>query len=462
MLWTIPTFSRKSKTHFTALAWLCVSFSAISQAVAASDTNATQRISDTLEILNTFIQSDQYSRLGTIDTHIQSLFQYLEDVPTYENRVLAALTGRQLSDSFSWSDTDNIRNWAHLVARAMYGTDTPTGAQKNKSIISILEQIRTNTANAGGSTNIINVTPTNIVNLTNPDVLAGNPWWATNSAFAITRRGYSHAYPEELPRRSDTYSFPQFMSQWSQSLTYPTDSGVPDVSQWASWFGRNRLASFSYTDPYTWFDFMADWQRSNSVVRAAILDELRDMGGDMEHTDYVLDEMCREFSSYFSQYLASSSNLVSHSESNLVLVSQNFVTSNEIAEVTSDPQYTEYLADESVNTNAPPELELEKPNAPAINPFSDAADVVLQSLPNSNGGTPVITVIPEMNIGGIHVAEGRGYLAASHGTDSTTAFYTALRSFMGWFWKLLGFLGVFFIIKHEYNFWVTLGGSASE
>lgn len=115
------------------------------------------------------------------------------------------------------------------------------------------------------------------------DVLAGNPWWATNSAFVLTQPRYSLVYPHETPDSAYSYSFPQFLSKWSAMLCYPwsgTSIGSSDIREkWWSYWGRNRYGGgltggISTTQPYTWFDWMSDATRSNWVLQATAIDLL--------------------------------------------------------------------------------------------------------------------------------------------------------------------------------------------
>lgn len=109
------------------------------------------------------------------------------------------------------------------------------------------------------------------------DVLAGNAWWATNSAFVLTQPRYSLVYPHESPDSAYSFSFPQFLSKWSSFLSYPwsgTSIGSSEIREkWWSYWGRNRyggglVGGISTTQPYTWFDWMADATRSNWTERA--------------------------------------------------------------------------------------------------------------------------------------------------------------------------------------------------
>lgn len=108
------------------------------------------------------------------------------------------------------------------------------------------------------------------------DVLAGNPWWATNSAFGLTKVGYDLVYPSERPNSQWSFSFPQFLSKWSSFLTLPV--GTQNSLTWLSsnwqdqfgykWKADNFGGSFTREYPYTWHDWMADAMRSNWTERA--------------------------------------------------------------------------------------------------------------------------------------------------------------------------------------------------
>lgn len=112
------------------------------------------------------------------------------------------------------------------------------------------------------------------------DVLAGNPWWGTNSAFALTTVGYNQVYPKTP--LNGLYSFPQLASMWSSMLTYPQDGSFAPASSvsWVNMFGTARLQHggwYGYFNPYTWFDWMSDATRSNWVAQATALDVAKDI-----------------------------------------------------------------------------------------------------------------------------------------------------------------------------------------
>lgn len=130
--------------------------------------------------------------------------------------------------------------------------------------------------------------------------LASNPWWASNSVFALTSAKLSSVIPDDGLSDSGLFSFPQFVSKWSSMLTYPksTTTSLSQntlIRQWQTYFGYNRYGGGALTgQPYTWFDFMADATRSNWVFAATaalasstnqIVADLADVGFDTESDD---------------------------------------------------------------------------------------------------------------------------------------------------------------------------------
>lgn len=133
--------------------------------------------------------------------------------------------------------------------------------------------------------------------------LASNPWWATNSGFALTDWAYPHVFPSiSITESNPILTFPQFLSKWSGFLTYP-DTRTLALSairrDWSSYFGVNRITTSppfpaSFSGPYTWFDWMSDATRSNWVLAASaafasstnqIVSDLADHGFDTESDD---------------------------------------------------------------------------------------------------------------------------------------------------------------------------------
>lgn len=154
-------------------------------------------------------------------------------------------------------------------------------AQQNQYSKEILLNILRNMTNASSSGSVI---VTNIVNVGGggADVLAGNPWWATNSAFALTYSAYSHAYPDDDIANNFSYSFPQAFSSFLSMINHRNNSQIPATytlnDEWGMDYVRS-LGNGVARRPYNWFDWMSDATRSNWVASASytrdLLRELR-------------------------------------------------------------------------------------------------------------------------------------------------------------------------------------------
>lgn len=206
---------------------------------------------------------------------------YLENIQSITSQLQTDLNTLNQSIS-SPTDPLAIRTQLHSisvdiddVADSAYNIDHTHLPQ----ILALLRSI----AAATNQTPHVHITNSVNVSLHAEDALAGNPWWATNSAFSLVRskRGYSR--PTEQPDGTYTYSFPQFMSYWSSALTLPytvqgTSYSHAQVKQnWFDWLGVNRLptrSNYTEDDPYTWFDWQVDAMRSNLVSQGSYNSEL--------------------------------------------------------------------------------------------------------------------------------------------------------------------------------------------
>lgn len=246
------------------------------------------------------------------------------------------------------------------------------------------------------------------------DVLAGNAWWATNSAFALTRSQYSHAYPNEVPNSTYTYSFPQFMSRWSSLLTYPTSGDTLGLStlrnNWSRYFGYSHngtglTGQFTSNLPYTWFDWMADATRSNWVLQAS---------------------------------LAGTTN-----------------APNEV-----DTEARSAVDDGSTSgTNGVPAMVVEQMDVTGVEAGLELvdADAVGDMFPGSfTGADPEFLVFSGGRYGAVTVPEVRGSLRIPENVSRY------LRGVATWLWRVALFVGCFVILRQEVAFWSTLGGSTSD
>lgn len=238
------------------------------------------------------------------------------------------------------------------------------------------------------------------------DILAGNPWWSTNSAFAFTRGQYNSVYPNEFPNGTYTYSFPQFISKWSGLLSYPyTGNTMPDFAHWFDWFGRynpstGRPITFNSDNPYTWFNWVSDMMRSNAIVRA-----------------------------HLAAY-------TSESEAEQSLTSLDSSTAEEFA------------------TNAPPqvdEFQIEMP--PGLTGFqtvSDAFEDFIDDLtPSLTGGDSEITVLPALSVGGISTT--------AYKFDFNNSIVPYCRAVMSFLWAVMCGAMMFRLLSGEWAYYCSLG-----
>lgn len=246
------------------------------------------------------------------------------------------------------------------------------------------------------------------------DVLAGNPWWATNSAFALLTSQYSLAFPSEQPDGATTYSFPQLVSKWSGMLALPyttvgTSYSRADVqANWFEWMGVYRQSTRQRWDrdhPYTWFDWMADATRSNLVAQGALFG------------------------------------------------------------TTDAPNAVDTAAASAVDdggttgTNGVPAMVVEQMDVTGVDDALELVDAeaVGDMLPSSfTGADPAVVVFSGGRYGDVTVPEVRASLAIPEGV----ARY--LRGVATWLWRVALFVGCFVIVRQEVAFWSTLGGSTSD
>lgn len=242
------------------------------------------------------------------------------------------------------------------------------------------------------------------------DVLASNPWWATNSTFALTRSSYNYANPDDGRTSSDMFSFPQFMSVWSGRLSY--SENLPNVSQLRQWFNRwgtNEVLRLSGQElrrrSYTWFDWMSDATRSNLVLQASLLGT----------TDGP---------------------------------------SNTVSDVASA------VDDGSTSvTNGVPAMVVDRMDVNGIEDGLDLvdADSVCDMFPASfTAAEPRFLVFPGGRYGSVTVP----VVAGSLEIPDNVARY--LRGVATWLWRVALFVGCFVILRQEVAFWSTLGGSTSD
>ena len=306
-------------------------------------------------------------------------------------------------DVLTESNFDYEMNW---LTDIMLGPRDPyTGGRQSvtstRNIVSLLQSINSGIRQSG-------------------DILAGNPWWGTNSAFALTLYNYNRVYPSESPDTVGTFSFPQFVSKWSSILTVPAGSAGPisDVRQkwFNTYFGYLRRGSFDQANPYTWFDWMTDAMRSNLVVLAQ-LSSLSAISNALTTSSY--STLTQEL----SQELGSSSY--------------------------TDPEYT---------TNALPEYEdlVEYADTSDAESAMDDAQSAMNSRIEALSGmvdgsyNSELVVIPQFSVGGISVQRRTFDFA-----DNDVVRFA--RPLMRFLWGVMLFASLFALASTEFAYYANLG-----
>lgn len=246
-------------------------------------------------------------------------------------------------------------------------------------------------------TNLVNLTValTNILYSSGgEDILAGNPWWSTNSGFNLdyynmTRNGAFPSSPYGF------YSFPQLVSLLSSTYYQPHISDYPyDTSDFDRWGtgGANWK-----TGVYTFFDWLADYYKSNLVLNT---------------------------SSSYSNLLSESSFYDTSDDSNPTNVPL--------------PQYS-----------LPASEQISGAHDTLTSAEYDFQDKLDSLQPNYTGGDDEIVVIPAFSVGGINVREYRARLGTS-----ITPVCRLVASFI-WYVGLFAFL--FSFAKSEFVYYASLG-----
>lgn len=268
-------------------------------------------------------------------------------------RPLGILNGTTYSGTqpYTWFDWVSDAMRSNLVAQA---TQQHT-----------LDSLLSASLNSGGSTNIVNVFVTNIVGgVTNilcaDDILAANPWWATNSGFKIA---FHNSLIEPYPIGEDgALSFPEIFSRLAATHTRFQTPPLNDSREWLldSWgFDRYNTRRGQL---FTFEDWIAEMVRSNLVLNTAanatnIEDELFAAGYDTDTSDTITNTPLPDYSLPSSESIPEAENVLQQGES-------------------------------------------------TVNSF-------IQSLPQpGTGGNPEIVLIPEFSVGGIHVREYRASLSS--------------------------------------------------
>lgn len=310
-------------------------------------------------------------------------------------------------------------------------------AQQNQYSKEILQNISRNMTNVSSSsstfvTNFVNVSvqPTNIVHssfdptiiVTNVvsgggsfvDVLAGNPWWVTNSEFAALWSMWDNKAPR--PTSRGHASFPELISMFSSSFFVSEDAGG---SSGHDFFDGLRYARDSWIDQF-------------GVTSK-------------EHRNY--DEGAYSFVDYVADAF----------RSNLAIVTT--YGTNELVNM-SDSTGAEEIIDtgDTTNTNVLDELSLSRADTDAISGLTDYIDA--DDVGDMFGELDV-TPDPQLRI----------FPGGQYGDVTVDAVYadftlpdnvaTMITTVARWLWHILVMVSLFVIVRQEFDYWSTLGGSAS-
>lgn len=206
------------------------------------------------------------NHLSTIDNRLANIYAALSGLPDYSSRLSSILTALDVLGTIDYH-LQNFRSEAHTDSGAI-----------NSSLSSILTATRNDTSVISnqlerviGKLSISSSTPA-----------GSDPWWSTNSEFALIGQNYSLVRPTDTDSNIGTMSFPQFMSSWGRLLTRPWNRFNGNLSQatlardwyhyWGAtdpWASSTYLSSFTPQNPYSWYDWMSDAMRSNWTINAS-------------------------------------------------------------------------------------------------------------------------------------------------------------------------------------------------
>lgn len=230
------------------------------------------------------------------------------------------------------------------------------------------------------------------------DALDGNPWWVTNSAFAVTWSDLGTGVP--VPIAPTGWSFPEVLSFLTASrVRYEFGEFA------AAWDSFGYGTDNSQNGVFTFEDWMADAMRSNLVLHASL-------AGTTDAPEAV------------------------------------------------DTAATAAVDDGGTDgTNAVPEMVIERMDVGGVEGALELVDAqaVGDMLPSSfSEANPEILVFSGGRYGDVDVPEVRASLAI----PEDVARY--IRGVATWLWRVALFVGCFVIVKQEVAYWSTLGGSTSD
>lgn len=126
----------------------------------------------------------------------------------------------------------------------------------------------------------------------------------------------------------------------------------------------------------------------------------------------------------------------------------------------ADEAFQTNKVDTTLLTNRLDDLQIERPDASPVENLGESMfaglDTIEDILPSFSGADPTLTIVPAFQFGAASSPAFQGRFVLDYGVQQVFA------AVMEWIWYLLGAVGLIFIIRQEWNFWSTLGGSASD
>lgn len=315
-----------------------------------------------------------------------------------------------LNSAINWKGTG--LTWYDWIADA-WKSNFVADASYNRLLLNALANL-SNEVNTTGeylvnrltsSSDDTNFYLSNLVNVAtaiSPDILAGNPWWATNSSFAGVYEAFHQVAPGVQPYQFlQNGTFPQVFSAYlsmRQKQARPS-SPFQNLNLYDLWGvdGDN----FTRHEVWTFEDWLAEYLKSNMVLTS----------------------------------VSSFSNLVSDASSSGAT-----------------------MEDENVETNALDELTIEQADTDAIGDLTSVVDSMgvedAFSGVHVSSANPVLRIFDGGQYGSVRVAP----VDADFSLPQSVA--NLMKSISKWLWRLLCVVSIFCIVRQEFDFWSTLGGSA--
>lgn len=133
---------------------------------------------------------------------------------------------------------------------------------------------------------------------------------------------------------------------------------------------------------------------------------------------------------------------------------------DDLQDVTVHDTAAESYTDDEIRTNALEELTITPGDAGDLQPVLDILDPQeLDVLPSLSGSDPVVTVFGSS--GSSRSDSGPALPELRLDFSLPPAFKTFIHAVCVWLWRLLWFLAMWRLVRTEFDFWSTLGGSAT-